>query len=98
HVISNLFPYTTLFRSGRGRSPDPAGRGGPRRRTGAVHPAVEDSRRRIAAADAEGERGGDRRRTEDQPEGEDHDLVGKPHEGQARSEEHTSELQSRSEL
>src|SRR5438093_13351237 len=60
HPTSSLFPYTTLFRSGR------------------RHPVLEQPRRRV----------GDRR-----PEADD-GLIGRPLGDGDRSEEHTSELQS----
>ena len=41
------------------------------------------ARRGVAPAKPEGERGGDRRRAEDQPERQHHDLVGQAHEGEA---------------
>src|SRR3712207_8523797 len=73
---STLFPYTTLFRSARGR-----GRGGARpprhRGRGAVHRRAPEGRRPVD----DGRRGAD---------GGDVQLL--PVE---RSEEHTSELQSR---
>ena len=43
-----------------------------------VGPLLEDPRRSVASAKAEGEARSDRRRAEDQPERHHHDLVGKP--------------------
>src|SRR3712207_7445936 len=66
---STLFPYTTLFRSGRG-----ADRGGTRRPpVGGRRPAVRGHRRHLRRPDGRRVAAGDR----------------------PRSEEHTSELQSR---
>src|SRR3712207_8119143 len=78
---STLFPYTTLFRS-RGQR-----RGGgeslPRGATAAGHPAAPPARRGHAAADQRDELRRQRGR---------HEPAAL---GQRRSEEHTSELQSR---
>ena len=57
--------------------------GGAARAAGSSAQRSSDARRGVASAEAEGERGGDRGRAEDQPEREHHDLVGKTHEGQA---------------
>src|SRR5688572_32410364 len=82
---STLFPYTTLFRSGRaprGRTPAPAS---PARRAGTVHQVEVDGDQQGGAREEPFARGaaahGPRRRAR-----------------QARSEEHTSELQSQSNL
>src|SRR2546425_8003990 len=61
---STLFPYTTLFRSGRGRSgPSPPSRRAPRRE-GAPLPSRAPPRRR-AGADGARRRGGARDRSEE---------------------------------
>src|SRR3712207_7276064 len=72
---STLFPYTTLFRSGRGRDP-----GGPRRQPLPVHGLREDPGRRPPRRGEDGV-------TAVVPAGA---MPQAP-----RSEEHTSELQSR---
>src|SRR3712207_7272227 len=71
---STLFPYTTLFRSGRAR-------GGPRRR----------DRRGAGSRDRARRAGGDGRRDAARP-GRERRRAAR---GDRRSEEHTSELQSR---
>src|SRR5205823_14636780 len=87
-ATSTLFPYTTLFRSGRGASPEgpghsplprrPARHGGGRARGAAQRAPHREEGSPPAAG------GGDGRRR--RGDGDDQD----PH----RSEEHTSELQS----
>src|SRR5438132_5779730 len=78
---STLFPYTTLFRSDRGRHRPPLARG-----------ADADDRPEC------GRRGVDRRR-EGEGEGEDAaDARWRRYGRDVRSEEHTSELQSHSDL
>src|SRR3546814_2939914 len=77
-----LFPYTTLFLSDhRTRHDDDAGRDGARPRRLA-------QQARLGAFAPEAVRTGDR------PAGRDGATFRRPRTGQARSEEHTSELQS----
>src|SRR5258708_28552041 len=73
---STLFPYTTLFRSGVGRSLHQAGRGGLRRGAAAVRAGE------VRHADQRADPGTDQR------------AAGASGDAGARSEEHTSELQS----
>src|SRR6185312_17319526 len=54
-----------------------------RRCRGPIGPALKNSSGCIAAAETEGEGGRNCGRAQDQAKGEDHDLVGKPHEGEA---------------
>src|SRR2546429_5237303 len=82
---STLFPYTTLFRSGDGRDPRPP-RPWHQRRAAA---SVPFRAARRGAACGGGLSGGGRRRA-----GAEHEPLAR----RARSEEHTSELQSRLQL
>src|SRR5206468_6723833 len=85
---STLFPYTTLFRSPGRRPADPPDQRRARRGRG-DDAADRDRPRRLAA-------GAVRRRTPGPPRGPRwRDGAGRP---LPRSEEHTSELQSRSDL
>src|SRR2546427_5809379 len=80
---STLFPYTTLFRSLRGRRPrEPGQRGGPARGAQEQGPGLDERLR-----DRQGQGDDGRRAALD-----DHQRRG------TRSEEHTSELQSQSNL
>src|SRR5688572_31610169 len=76
---STLFPYTTLFRSGQGRS-------------ARVLPATVQLRHR---ADV---RAGDQRHEEPRPQNARELPAAERDEDPGRSEEHTSELQSQSNL
>src|SRR5688572_32059956 len=85
-----LFPYTTLFRSGRGACEHAKVLG--------LHAQLEDLRgrgrvgRRLAAA------AGQRSQSRDEQEAVPHQNVSVCVEKKSRSEEHTSELQSQSNL
>src|SRR2546425_9182366 len=78
---STLFPYTTLFRSHR-----------PERRPGAHQPALHAGR--LPAAARRGQPGRHRHQVGDQPAGALRAVLAEGHLRLARSEEHTSELQS----
>src|SRR5690606_39974268 len=84
---STLFPYTTLFRSAAGKPPRPASSTAPGRSPTSAA-TVPPARATRPARPAPRTPGADRRRT----------TRGRRTRRAARSEEHTSELQSRENL